>query len=290
MPLRSIKTAELRAECKTLERAVLRAGLAGELDFKKWQPGGENNTATDARGWLAYYARLHRWHAKGERSDGDSGFDPHDMNDRRVLDALRNEPVPVRLIDAIVVAGEPLRDTVHVYAKSLDALLHVHALDRTLATLMMKKLQLEQVMGPSSELLTRTVDVISYTYRLLVWIVTSPGPEMPWEPDDVDPTPPVWITKLQAWDVIRICQAAQEHQLRLAALSALVDVKAQDSGGTRPSWSMFAASMASETKEPVSTLMKHRALIELLATAHMVAASRQPDKDTNGADATGLRR
>ena len=290
---RSVRSAELKAECVTLERGVLRSGFATEADLKRWKPGGEDNSGRDARAWLTYYARLHRWHSKGERSDGENGFDPHDMNDRRVLDALRNEPVPVRLIDAIVIEGEPVRDTVHVYAKSLDALLHVHALDRTLAMLMMKKLQLEQVLGPASELLTRTIEVISYSYQLLVWIVTSPGPEMPWEADNVDPIPPMWITKLQAWDVIRICQATQEHQLRLAALSALVDVKSQnETGGTRPSWSMFVANMAMEMKEPggANTLMKHRALVELLASVQLFSASRnQPSKDSDS-DGTGLRR
>lgn len=278
MGLRTIPTAELRAECVTLERGVLRAGLASPDELAPWTPGGESNTSTDARGWLAYFARLHRFHARGEQR-GALALDPHDRNDLAVMDALRNEPVAVRLIEPVTVSGpegETRYETVYVYAKSLDALLAVHALDRTLAKLLLTKLELEGAFGPTSELLTRVVETISYTYQLLVWIVTSAGPELPYASDTTDPVPPIWIQRLQAWDVVRICQAMQEHQLRLAALSALVDVKAQSQGGTRPSWSMFIGSMAVEMQQSPNMLMKHRALLELLATAHLATASRTP--------------
>lgn len=289
MGLRSIRSAELRAECLTLERGVLRQGLASADELAPWKPGGESNTGKDARAWLSYFAKLHRVHARGEKAElANAGFDPHDLNDRRVLDALRNDPIPVDLLDRVTRDDGTLLGTVHVYAKSLDALLHVHALDRVLAQLLVKKSQLELVMGPTSDVVLKTAEVIAYTYHLLAWIVTTPGPEMPWAPDDVDPAPPSWVAQLQPWDVVRICQATQEHQLRLAALSQLVDVKTPAEGGTRPSWSMFIANLAMEMKEPAGRLMKHRALIELLATVHLVSAAREiPDREPAG-DGTGI--
>lgn len=275
MTLRSELTAdELRAECATLDRAVRSAGLATEEYLAKHRPGGEDNPSEDVFGWLRFYAVLHRCHARGETSTSAT----HARNDATVLDALRNEPIMVVPIED--------SDDIFVYPKSLDALLHVHALDIQLAWMLAQKEMLEiEASAASLNLIQNVMDVMAYTYQLLCWVVTTEGPEMPYAVEDDNPEIPSYIKALSPWDVVRICQAHQEHLARLGVLSSLLDAKSQREGGKRPSWSMFIGSMSVELGESANTLMRHRSLAELLAVARIHAAANEvPEKET--ADAT----
>ena len=274
---RGIAAAELRAECTTLERAVCSAKLASKDTLAPHRPGGARNPDRDARGWLAYYRTLHRIHAKGER-DAAPDRAAHARADAEALDALRTEPIRVPLVGASANAAPLL-----VYPKSLDALLHVHALDRQLQYMTTKHAQLvEMKTADAADLLPRVADGISYTYQLLCWIVTHPGPAMPYDSHVDHPEPPEHIRALEPWDVIRIVEAHHKHMLRLHAVAALIDSRRQsEEGGTRPSWSMF---IASETPAGESTdvTMKHRALNALLAKRWLDAAARTPREDPAG--------
>ena len=270
MTLRSELTAdELKAECATLERAVRSAGLATDEYVAKHRPGGEDNTAEDVFGWLRFYAVLHRAHARGEIQPDVA----HARNDGTILDALRNEPIMV----------VPLEDTsdIFVYPKSLDALLHVHALDLQLAWMLTQKEMLEaEASAASMNLIQYVMDAMAYTYQLLCWVVTSEGPEMPYKVEDDAPEIPKYVRVLSPWDVVRICQAHQEHLGKLSVLSSLLDTHSQRENGKRPSWSMFVGSMSVEMGEPANVLMKHRSLAELLAVARIRSAANEvPEED-----------
>ena len=281
MTLRSELTAdELRAECATLDRAVRSAGLATEEYLAKHQPGGEDNPAEDVYGWLRFYAVLHRVHARGEIQPDMA----HARNDATVLDALRNEPIMVVPLNADS-DGKP--QSIFVYPKGLDALLHVHALDLQLAWMLAQKEILEaEASAASLNMIQYVMDTMAYTYQLLCWVVTSKGPEMPYAVENDHPEIPQYVLDLSPWDVVRICQAHQEHLTRLGVLSTLLDAKSQRESGKRPSWSMFVGTMAVELGESSITLMKHRSLAELLAIARIHAAANEvPDKEET-ADAT----
>jgi hypothetical protein len=275
--LRSELTAdELKAECTPLERAVLSAGLATEEYLSGHRPGGAENLSEDIFGWLRFYAVLHRAHARGEDTPASA---IHARNDATVLDALRNEPILVRALDKT-------QDDIYVYPKGLDALLHVHALDIQLAWMLTQKELLEmEGSAKSLNLIQYVMDAVAYTYQLLCWVVTTEGPEMPYKVEDDDPEVPPHIRAMSPWDVVRICQAHQEHLARLGVLSSLLDVKSHRENGKRPSWSMFIGTMSIEMGESANTLMRHRSLAELLAVARIHAAANEvPDKET--ADAT----
>lgn len=265
---RSISIKELRAECQLLERVVSSERLATKEQFVEQRPGGRANPDKTARGWLYFYRWLHRQHAKLEHRAGETPA--RALADATVMDALRADPV------AVTILGRP--EPLHVYPKSLDALLQVHALDRQLAWLNTQLSRLYEAATPSAlELVPRLLEEISYTYHLLAWIVTTDGPKMPYRPDDPAPQPPDWITTLEPWDIVRIVEAHHKHLFRLQALSALVDERRQgEQGGQCPSWSMFIGSMALELGADPVVLMRDRDLVSMLAAVQLRNAAQAP--------------
>lgn len=285
---RSISAAELKAECVNLERDVLRRSLASEAELEPNRPGKEKNTARDARGWLNYFRVLSRIHARGEASNSDEA---RARADAQVLSALRDEPIRVDLIQAVQelpIADEELPEPIthlYVYQKSLDALLHAHALDRQIAWLLLQKDRVEEAgargMPGASELHERVAEVIAYTYGLVVWIFTSSGPQMPYVPGEgkADPVLPDYVRQLHPMDVVQIANASMKHHARLAALQVLLDKKSRNEGGRRPSWSQFVGSLAVEMDTDSVQIMKHRSLGSLLAAVQLNADANTPDDD-----------
>jgi hypothetical protein len=278
---RSVSVAELRAECVNLERATLAAGLATETDLVPHRPGGKENDRKDARGWLRYYAVLHRKHARGEfQASADSRL----RADAAVMAALRDEPIRVDLIEPVPWANDTLTSHLLVYPKSLDALLQAHALDRQIAWLIQQADRIDEAgtrgMPRASELHRRVLDTISYTYGLLVWIMTSPGPEMPYTVGvGGDPELPTYVTSIHPIDLPQIAAAAQRHHARLTAVQALLDHRPQADGGRRPSWSSFMGSLAIELDDDSVQLTKHRSLASLLASVQLNADANRYDGD-----------
>lgn len=272
MGVRSIPAKHLRADCTVLERAVLTARLATKESLAAHRPGGAENQARDATGWLAYYRYLHRLHAKDDASAFSNTLS-REAADAAVMDALRGKPISVRR-----VGGNADAPPIAVYPKSLDALLHIHALDRQLAYMTeMHERLVHAKTAEAMELLPRVVAELSYTYSLLCWIVTHPEPGMPYDPTSERPSVPEWILALEPWDVIRICETHQRHLLRLQAVSALIDNQRQsEDGGQRPSWSMFAALAAEMFGEPVEVVMRDRSLAAQLAAMRLASAAKVP--------------
>lgn len=272
MGARSISAKQLRADCTTLERAVLSARLGTKESLAAYRPGGASNPQRGADGWLTYYRHLHRTHAKGDASPFGANLS-RDAADRAVLDAMRGEPIPVRL-----TGRDEDAPPVYVHAKSLGALLHVHDLDRQLAYMTEMHARLVSMKTAESvERLGRVLRGISYTYALLAWVVTHPGPGMPYRAEDPQPEPPPWILDLEPWHMIRICEAHHQHLLRLHAVASLIDNRGQtEENGQRPSWSMFAASAAEMFGTDPIVVMNDRSLASQLAAMRLAAASKTP--------------
>jgi hypothetical protein len=276
---RSISGAELRAECVNLERAVLAAGLATREELEPHKPGGTENSRKDARGFLRYYAVLHRRHARGEFQ---ATPDNRIRADAAVLAALRDEPVRVDLIQPVPWVGDTTTSFLFVYPKSLDALLQAHALDRQLAWLILQAERVDAAglrgMPGASELHKKLLDGISYAYGLLAWIMTSPGPGMPYNINvNEDPELPAYITALHPMDLPQIAAAAQRHHARLTAIQALLDHRPQEKAGKRPSWSSFIGSLAIELDADSVQIMKFRSLGSLLAATQLAADANRID-------------
>jgi hypothetical protein len=291
MAQRTVSIAELRAECTTLERAVRAQGLASEEEIAPNRPGQSANEKKDARGWLRYYAVLHRFHARVEKQSplGDARA----RSDAAVLRALSDEPIRVDLVTPVTLDDGLETSSLLVYQKSIDALMQAHALDHQIAWLLIAHERIENAgargMPRSAELLGRVMDAISYAYQLLAWIMTSPGPSMPYELSNRgDPVPPAYIKALNPLDYPQIAGAAQQHHGRLAAVQALLEHKSTVQGGRRPSWSQFYGSLAVEFDTDVVTLTKFRSLGSLLASVQLDADTKTvDDSEGRGDDPAG---
>lgn len=279
MGQRTISGAELRAECTNLERAVIAQGLATADALAPHRPGGSENSGKDARAWLRYYAVLHRKHARVEL---EAQRDIRTRADAAVLQALRDEPVRVELVTPVPLEDGVETSTLLVYQKSLDALLQVHALDRQIAALLVQQERVESAaargMPGAATLQERILEAIGYAYQLLAWILTTPGPAMPYElTPRGDPEPPAYVKALNPIDYPQIAGAAQQHHARLAAVQALIDQRPVSDGGKRPSWSQFIGSLAIELDEDAVQLTKFRSLATLLATVQLDADAKRVD-------------
>lgn len=277
---RSVPVTALRAECTLMERTVLSERFTDKAALAPVQPGGASNPDKGAAGWLRYLKHLHRVHAVGvaPAAAREAGHEPDaaalQRAEQTVLDAMRDHPIAVPIDGGTRV--------VHVYPKSLDALLHVQALDAQLAWMTQAHARLMATLetDPRPDLADKVPEVlavISYTYQLVAWIVTHPGPAMPYAPGDDHPEPPAEVRALAPWDVVRICRAHQQHLLRTSAVAALVDEVAQGEtkgtrAGRRPTWAALYAQLEIEGVGPAPVLMKHRSLASLLATVRLSAA------------------
>lgn len=286
MGARSITTAELRAECTTLERAVLSARLTTKDVLAAHRPGGSGNSGKDAPAWLAYYRHLHRTHAKGEPS-GDSTAPaaltvPADA-EPVVLDALRSAPAVVELVGSVAPDGG---DLVLVHPKAFIPLQAFRRRDARVDWLTEQRAQLLSL-GPAAaddDLLRRVDEELAYQYALLVWGATTEGCGLPYEEHDAPEDVPTWLLALDPVDVLRIREAfVQVNALRLAALSALLAAqtaadRAADAppGQQRPQWSTFFATRADEqhTAGGAAALMRDRALAAVLAESIVASSER----------------
>lgn len=264
---------------------MLRRGLGTEAELATVRPGKENSTVRDARAWLRYYAVLNRHHARGEGGHGDEA---RARADAQILAALGDEAIrvdllqPVQLLPITEIEEPEIWTHVYVYQKSLDALLHAHGLDRQLAWLILQKERVEDAgargMPGASELHDKVIEAISYTYGLLAWILTSPGPAMPYQVGGkTDPEVPDLIRQMHPIDIAQIANAGMKHHARLAAMQVLLDRKSRNEGGKRPSWSQFVGSLAVEMDTDSVQIMKYRSLGSLLAAVQLNADANLPD-------------
>src|SRR5690606_21780700 len=121
--------------------------------------------------------------------------------DQVLHEALADTPVPVTLR-----CGE----MVSVYAKSLDTLLWLEALDQDLVTARAQLAALveaeatapDAVPDPAvarARLLERLLNGLSL--RLFAWVLCTEGPELPFAENEPDPEPPAWTRMLHVEDV-----------------------------------------------------------------------------------------
>lgn len=272
----------LRAECETMVRTVRHLNLASQAELDAIRPGGAENPATDAFGWLAFYRRLHRLHARVEApSTSHASIDyTSAADDELVLGALREDPVTVQLVNSRDDAPSAL--TVHVLSE--HALRHLDALDDLLACLARHSKALQASQNPEEHALrARVVEEITYLQQLCVWICTSDAwPRLPYDPR-VTPRPeiPSELQGLHPLDTVRV-QAAH-HRLNAVALSVARRMVSIDDDGTAKggSWRTFFSSLERESNGtiPASHFMRDRPLVSLLASRIIAADAEKKAYD-----------
>lgn len=278
---RSIPTKFFRTESATLERTVVTLGLTTRDALAPLRPGGAENPATDAYGWLAYYRQLHRIHARGASAPATSaggsasGAPVAAVDDEIVLSALREDPIAVELVDSRGASPPALV----VRPLSEQALRHLDARDDLLRCLALHAHALQASAVPEEHVLRlQVMEEITYQQAICVWICTSDAwPRLPFDPRvTMRPEVPEPLRELHPLDTVRV-QAAH-HRLNAAALSVtrrLVSI-ADDPQHAGGSWRTFFSTLEQESGGaiPAAQFMRDRSLVGLLA-ARILASDAQ---------------
>jgi hypothetical protein len=263
---RSIPLRDLKAECSIMERSVLQGNAAAKDELVAHRPGGAANGDRTVRGWLRYFAVLHRRHAMLMEQPLAADAD------QLLLSALRSEPQRVLLVtQAPDDSGAPA--TLAVYPKSFEALVEIQKHDALLEWVSLRYMYLHEHQRAHTDadylaFSQRALDEMTYQYQLLAWIVTTPGPGLPFDPLGGEiPEIPAHIRRLDVLDLLALLRAhATVNAVRLRVLRSLM---AADTPGTterqRPTWAMFFANAAVDLKTSTRALMRDHSLAEVLA-------------------------
>lgn len=270
---RVIPTKYLRAECETLVRTVRHLGLATDAEIDAYRPGGAENPGKDAFGWLAFYRRLHRLHARVESPGGAATAGPQasPVDEEIVLGALREDPVAVTLVAP--PEGGPTQLVVRVLSE--HALRHLDARDDLLNCLARHAQALQASHNPEEHALRlQLMEEITYQQQVCAWICTSEAwPRLPFDPR-ITPRPevPADYSALHPLDTVRI-QAAH-HRLNAVALTVTRRmVSIADDGNRGGSWRTFFSTLEREANGtiPAREFMRDRPLVSLLASRIIAA-------------------
>ena len=270
---RAVPISHLRTECTTAEFALLGFDRSLKEQIERWKPGGTENQGRDAYCWLRFYRTLHRELAVRQQHPN-AGPAGAPAEDAIITASLSNEPKRVlRLLpDA---EGNPVDLLVH--PKSWHALVHLMSRDQCLGFLA-REITRIGVVGSAEQLdaHVRALDEIDLQQRLCAWILTTPGPGLPFLATDRAPEPPEWTKTLETTEIVDLIAAHQDvNRERLAYLRALIEEDPEAKGSMRPSWSVFFGALGTELQVRPEALMRDRSLCELLAQVRLSAASKR---------------
>lgn len=263
---------ELKEKCAFIRENLLYKKVVTEEDVAAYWPGGEENHGTDLQGWIFCYANYVRF---CDRLD--SGYAGNtsaaDEADRAILEALSDQPVTVEL-PPLNGDAEPRR--VSVYPKSFVALDWLDKRDRHIAWLVEQRKKLLALPSAVSADALEAVGVeTSYQYGLIISAVVHPGPELPFDPENLPRETPAWISKLSPVAILRIYEAfVQGNIVRLHSLYVLLKEK-DETNHERPSWRTFFATRSEDSSIPTAVLMRNRSLQGQIATAIVAAEARE---------------
>ncbi len=286
MTQRSISRQQLREECALLERAIAPTSetpLPAELGA--WKPGGDRNRhpASSAQGWFVYFRRLTAWHARNG-DDGSPNSPAKAAADPWAVEALTEAALtkPSR-----VQPAGGLTRYLTVYPKSFQVLSHLYAREMGLA-------RLQSLIAPAYEqpdfdpaLMRRAMAALSSEHLLAAWIVTHPGPGMPWDPDGPPPAEiPAHITALDAVELHQLL--AMNHEVNYQRLVVARAFLTPDLSKAEEQlfWSPFFAKAGELLGEPPKVLMRDHALVAVLLRVQLLGqaqrdaeAKREAEKD-----------
>ena len=266
---------EFKQGCATLREQLLGARTPLMADGKpvdatyiaRYWPGGEFNERKDLKGWARCYGVL-----TGLTRLLDKSKETSERAAKRalVLEAIAETPETVELAQRDA-EGNPRCLT--VYQKSDLALRVIHAVGLQLGELVDSyQLILAHGTAEDADLIQRILLEQSYLQRVIVWIATTKGPQLPFEETELRPLLPGELAELTSVDFYLIAQAFQ--RVNVAGFSALESSTAAAGTKPRPDWSVFWSGMEFELKTPVPQLRRDRGLLSLVATASEQARGR----------------
>jgi hypothetical protein len=211
--------------------------------------------------------------------------DNHDKKTRRknadrvILDALRGASKAVTLTDPSLDLRE-----VSVHPKSLNALIELAERDHVIGFFnsgveALRELAKTDPRPDRIDMLARGVRELAYQQRICVWIVTHPGPGLPFPEEDTSPELPAWLGQLSPVDALMIFRAHEEVNAgRLAALQALPRGRKNGDDGER-GWGVYLANLASLLNRTAEQLSRDQSLAALFAQSHVHAVDQEHAMD-----------
>lgn len=252
----------LQQRCTDLRETLLQSNMSTLAEVEMYWPGGAQNREEPPGDWIYCYAQLC---GMLRREETPAQMQERQQAEAAVLAALREEPECVELI-ARDAEGGPVH--LHVYPKSFDTLCHVMARDLELLKLAaVLSLLHEAGVGLVTERGRAIYEEISYQNRVLTWIVTSEGVNLPYPADNPRPDIPDWTQALDAADVVRVLRAHQRvNGQRIALIGDLLGASSKGGKKSRgPGWATLAALAATELGTSSRSLLRDWSLAGWLA-------------------------
>jgi hypothetical protein len=176
---------------------------------------------------------------------------------------------------------------VHCYPKSRRALLHLHARDIRAGHWMAQYRKLQATRAAGDSRLLKVMEEVDYQIRCLVWTVTTEGPWLPFDPRELVPEQPEWLSLLTPEDCVRILLAHhQVNHARLGALGLLLGSLTPSEHPTDPTlmgWGAFVAQASDEAGLDYSVLDRDRSLGSVLGGVYVKAKTAERIREMSGA-------
>lgn len=199
--------------------------------------------------------------------------------DRTILDALRGASKAVTLTDPI----EGFRE-LSVHPKSLNALIELAERDAVIGFFNTGLDALHELVkvNPTPERVehvARATRELAYQQRICVWIVTHPGPGLPFAEEETSPRLPAWLDDLSPVDALLVFRAHEDVNAgRLAALQNLPRGKKGSDDGER-GWGVYLANLASLLNRTAEQLSRDQSLAALFAQSYVHAVDQERAMD-----------
>jgi len=249
----------LIGKCEILRSDVDARGLASADEMDAEMPErGKRGTMEE---WIHYHANLvafrrrEEWHST-----------TRDAAEERMLAALDEVPIELKLLDGTDVAVHPKSHNALMWFRSRDWLVgwissRVEALQHAANT---GELEHSDIPVPPPELVEDGTSRIAFELACMASEACHPGVALSDDPDD-----PGRFADVDPVDIVRIHRAYSEvNGGRLEALDALVK-PTKGEGGGRLSWSVFYATLAKTMSVPARELMDKHSTVALLASSRL---------------------
>jgi hypothetical protein len=253
----------VRERCQNLKASLQYRASVPAAEVDRFWPGGAENPEQRGRGaWLFCYASLARLMGRAEAAQAAG------TNQDTLLDALAALPVAVTVVEGTTFQCHP---------KSYLALRWMAQVDRLLSAMLDVAARIPLMASEQQEELREEARIATVELQLaLLWAAVHPGPGLPFDDRELLPAIPEPIRAISPLGIYQVLRAYRTANLQgLAALPALTDGELD---GTRPSFAMWFASLATESGLSADVLMRERPLTQLLAQARLSALAREPKR------------
>jgi hypothetical protein len=230
----SLSLEELRQGCQLLERALVETGEATTAELDGARPGSTDYPALTADGWLRYYGFL--WAKRGAATPLSSPTGEAALAET-MMAALAETPE-----DVVLESGE----TLAIYPKSPHAFWWLESLDAQLREVARAVTAAAADETPDGDKILAIAPLMkSLALRLFVWILSHPGPELPFDDAGPAPEPPDQFKRLGYSDIFAIFQAHNRVNKTRAEILALAFPSDEKTSARLP-FAGFIAAVAAE--------------------------------------------